>query len=262
MTALEIYPPDIHLATSRGRQSYVVRASYADGITRDVTTEAKVSLANSALVTLDKNLLTPLADGKTELQASYGGKTASTPVSVTGAKTDRPISFKLDVMPVFMRAGCNVGGCHGAARGKDGFRLSLFGFDPDGDYNRLTREMSGRRINLAIPEESLILDKAAGRAPHTGGRRLTEDSPHYKTIVRWLEAGRLRIPRPSPRQCRPSFFHTTPFLTVRAPHSKWSCAPLFRRQRTRRDVVGCLPEQQRQLRESFARRDCHRRRAR
>ncbi len=189
LTALEIYPPDIHLATSRARQTYVVRASYADGITRDVTTEAKVSLANSALVTLDKNLLTPLADGKTELQANFGGKTTSTPVSVTGAKVDRPISFKLDVMPVFMRAGCNVGGCHGAARGKDGFRLSLFGFDPDGDYNRLTREMSGRRINLALPEESLVLDKAAGRAPHTGGRRLAEDSSHYKTIVRWLEAG-------------------------------------------------------------------------
>ncbi|HEV8060153.1 MAG TPA: DUF1549 domain-containing protein, partial [Gemmataceae bacterium] len=189
LTALEIYPPDIHLATSRGRQTFVVRASYADGITRDVTSQAKVSLANNALVTLDQNLLTPLADGKTELQANFGGKTASTPVSVTGAKADRPISFKLDVMPVFMRAGCNVGGCHGAARGKDGFRLSLFGFDPDGDYNRLTREMSGRRINLALPEESLVLDKAAGRAPHTGGRRLAEDSPHYKTIVRWLEAG-------------------------------------------------------------------------
>ena len=54
-------------------------------------------------------------------------------------------------MPVFMRAGCNTGSCHGAARGKDGFRLSLFGFDPEGDYNRLTREMVGRRVNLAVP---------------------------------------------------------------------------------------------------------------
>ena len=71
--ALEIYPPDIHLATSRARQTYVVRASYADGITRDVTTEAKTSVANTAVVTLDKNLLTPLADGKTELQAQFGG---------------------------------------------------------------------------------------------------------------------------------------------------------------------------------------------
>ena len=70
------------------------------------------------------------------------------------AKVDRPISFKLDVMPVFMRAGCNIGSCHGAARGKDGFRLSLFGFDPDGDHFRLTRELTGRRINLAMPAEA------------------------------------------------------------------------------------------------------------
>ena len=54
-------------------------------------------------------------------------------------------------MPVFMKAGCNTGSCHGAARGKDGFRLSLFGFDPDGDHFRLTREMVGRRVNLAVP---------------------------------------------------------------------------------------------------------------
>jgi hypothetical protein len=189
LTALEIYPPDMHLATSRARQTYVIRASYADGITRDVTSEARVTLAGSPCVKIDKNLLTPLADGKAELKAEFAGKSATTPVTVASAKVDRPISFKLDVMPVFMKAGCNVGGCHGAARGKDGFRLSLFGFDPDGDYQRLTREMSGRRINLALPEESLILEKAAGRAPHTGGRRLTEDSPHYRTIVRWLEAG-------------------------------------------------------------------------
>jgi hypothetical protein len=189
LTALEIYPPDMHLATSRARQTYVIRASYADGITRDVTGEAKVSVAGAPCVKIDKNLLTPLVDGKAELRAEFMGKVATTPVTVASAKVDRPISFKLDVMPVFMKAGCNVGGCHGAARGKDGFRLSLFGFDPDGDYQRLTREMSGRRINLALPEESLILEKGAGRAPHTGGRKLTEDSPHYRTIVRWLEAG-------------------------------------------------------------------------
>ena len=98
------------------------------------------------------------------------------PVTVKDAKVDRPISFKLDVMPVFMQAGCNTGSCHGAARGKDGFRLSLFGFDPDGDYYRLTREINGRRINLALPRESLLLEKADGTVPHTGGKRLKEDS--------------------------------------------------------------------------------------
>ncbi len=74
-------------------------------------------------------------------------------------------------MPVFMRAGCNTGSCHGAARGKDGFRISLFGFDPEGDYNRLTREMVGRRINLAVPADSTLLEKSIGAVQHTGGKR-------------------------------------------------------------------------------------------
>ncbi len=65
---------------------------------------------------------------------------------------ERPISFRLDVMPVFFRAGCNSGGCHGAAIGKDGFHLSLFGYDPAGDYCRLTQQIVGRRIDLAVPE--------------------------------------------------------------------------------------------------------------
>ena len=78
-----------------------------------------------------------------------------------------PLSFRLDVMPVFMRAGCNTGSCHGAARGKDGFRISLFGFDPEGDHFRLTREMVGRRINLAVPSDSTMLDEGDGRRqPH------------------------------------------------------------------------------------------------
>ena len=61
------------------------------------------------------------------------------------------MSFRLDVMPVFFRAGCNSGGCHGAASGKDGFHLGLFGYDPAGDYYRLTQQMVGRRIDLAVP---------------------------------------------------------------------------------------------------------------
>jgi len=102
---------------------------------------------------------------------------------------DPPISFKLDVMPVFMRAGCNVGSCHGSARGKDGFRLSLFGFDPDGDYYRLTHEQPKRRLDLSIPAECLLMEKATGQVPHSGGSPTKKGDPLYNTLVRWLEAG-------------------------------------------------------------------------
>jgi len=92
-------------------------------------------------------------------------------------------------MPIFLRNGCNQGGCHGAARGKDGFRLSLFGFDPDGDHYRLTRELNGRRINLAIPEESLLVEKSTGKVPHTGGQKFAVGEQYYNDLVRWVDAG-------------------------------------------------------------------------
>jgi hypothetical protein len=101
----------------------------------------------------------------------------------------RPLSFRLDVMPVFFRAGCNSGGCHGAAAGKDGFHLGLFGYDPAGDYYRLTQQIPGRRIDLAVPEQSLLLLKATGMAPHTGGRRFKPDSEYYNTLLKWIQAG-------------------------------------------------------------------------
>ena len=99
------------------------------------------------------------------------------------------VSFRRDVMPVFFRAGCNSGTCHGAARGKDGFHLSLFGYDPKGDYFRITQQMIGRRVNVAVPEQSLLLKKAIGAVAHSGGKRFAKDSEYYRTVLRWIAAG-------------------------------------------------------------------------
>jgi hypothetical protein len=185
---IAVYPPDINLETSRDRQSFVVQLTQPDGITRDVTAQAQITFANPALVRLDKFSIYPVEDGTTEMSVAFNGQTVKVPVKVVRAKEDRPISFKQDVVPVFMRAGCNVGGCHGAARGKDGFRLSLFGFDPEGDHYRLTRELNGRRINLALPAESTLIEKAAGKVPHTGGAKIKEGDEYYQSLMRWLEA--------------------------------------------------------------------------
>ncbi|MFN5960377.1 MAG: DUF1549 domain-containing protein, partial [Verrucomicrobiota bacterium] len=118
---------------------------------------------------------------------SLNGRTGT--LEVKAATTDRPVGFNLDVMPVFMRDNCNTGSCHGAARGQDGFRLSLFGFDPKGDHFRLTQELSGRRINLSVPEESLLITKSINSVPHTGGKRMEADSPNYRTLVEWITNG-------------------------------------------------------------------------
>lgn len=189
LTKLEAFPPDINLTTAADRQSLVIQATFADGITRDVTKDCALTLANPALVTRDNATFRPAADGATTLSVAFGGQTMTLPVKVEQAKAARPISFRLDVMPVFLRSGCNTGSCHGAARGKDGFRLSLFGFDPEGDHYRLTREMSGRRVNLAVATDSTVLEKSIGAVQHTGGKRFEPTSELYKTIQSWIEAG-------------------------------------------------------------------------
>ncbi len=183
-----VYPPDINLETSRDRQTFVVQATFPDGLTRDVSAEAQIAFTNPALVKREGFAVVPLADGVTEMTVTAIGQTVKVPVKVVKAKEDRPISFKLDVMPVFLRSGCNSGGCHGSARGKDGFRISLFGFDPDGDHYRLTRELNGRRINLAMPAESMLVEKTCGKVPHTGGKKISEGDEYYQTLIRWLEA--------------------------------------------------------------------------
>src|SRR5262245_12389812 len=79
--------------------------------------------------------------------------------------------FSRHVAAVFSRLGCNSGPCHGAVKGQNGFRLSLFAADPALDHERLTREANGRRLNLQTPEASLLLLKATGQLSHGGGKR-------------------------------------------------------------------------------------------
>lgn len=195
--SIVVSPPDIQLSSIRDRQSILVQAVMASGLTFDVTDKASLKVAAADLVRQDGNVFTPLKDGQTTLSVEHSGHKVDVPVAVTGAATDLPVSFRLDVMPVFMKTSCNNGSCHGAARGKDGFRLSLFGFDPAGDHFRLTREIPGRRINLALPEESLLVEKAAGVVPHTGGKRMAVGDEKYNTLIRWLKAGAPDDPKPA-----------------------------------------------------------------
>jgi hypothetical protein len=194
LTDLQAYPPEIYLSSVAARQPLVVQATYSDGTTRDVTLQASCKLAAEKIARFDHALLTPLGDGKTELRVRFKGRSLSIPITVSNSSVQPSISFTLDVMPVFMKAGCNAGSCHGASRGKDGFRLSLFGYDPEGDYFRLTREQIGRRINLAMPQESLIVQKGLGAVQHTGGVRFGTNSDLCKTLIAWLTAGAPKDP--------------------------------------------------------------------
>lgn len=100
------------------------------------------------------------------------------------------LDFVNDVQPILTKAGCNMGVCHAkAGGGQNGFQLSLLGYEAADDYDSLVKEARGRRINTAVPEESLLLRKASGRVPHGGGTRLPQDSTGYAVVRRWIEEG-------------------------------------------------------------------------
>ena len=186
---LAVFPKSIQLDTARDHQSFVATMQRPDGVTLDVTETAKWTLADPKFAKLDANRIIPVADGETELICDYGSTQIRVPVKVSRSAEKLPISFEKDIVPIMTRSGCNTGSCHGSARGKDGFMISLFGYDPAGDYRRITRQIGMRRVNLAVPEDSLFLTKAVGKVPHTGGKLFGDDSVYYTMMLEWLQAG-------------------------------------------------------------------------
>jgi len=228
IVSIEAFPKQVSLESAADFHRVIVIARFKDRSTHDVTRLAKVSLEDTTLASLNGTLLAPLKDGETRLKIIYRGLATEVPVIVKHAAQARPISFQLDVMPVITAGGCNTGSCHGSARGQDGFHLSLYGFDPKGDHFRLTTEMAGRRVNLAVPEESLLITKSIGAVPHTGGKLMDADGPFYRILVAWIRDGARydegEIPHPTGIEVQPEELLLTgpdvavPF-TVRASYS-------------------------------------------
>ena len=111
----------------------------------------------------------------------------------------RLLSFVNDVMPVLTKAACNSGGCHAkAGTGQNGFRLSLFGFEPQEDFEHIVKEGRGRRVFPAAPERSLLVLKATNSTPHGGGRKIEPGSESYNVLTRWIAQGMSYAPAGDP----------------------------------------------------------------
>lgn len=206
MPKLRAFPERVVLNVAGESQDIVVQWQLPDGSTQDISAWAKLESADPLTVRVTDGILEPVADGKTEVKISFEGQTCTVPVEVAKPKVTAPLRFRNDVLPILTRAGCNTGRCHGSASGKDGFRLSLFGYDPAGDHYRLTREISGRRINLASPANCLLVNKSTGKVPHTGGQRIDPESAHYQTLLTWLTAGAEADPQDTPHPIRIEVF--------------------------------------------------------
>ncbi len=111
----------------------------------------------------------------------------------SGGKLEK-VDFERHIMGLLSKVGCNSGSCHGSFQGKNGFRLSLFGFEPGFDAAAITRDNLGRRIDTRNPENSLFLMKAAGSVPHDGGMRFGKDSWVYNIVREWIRQGATHTP--------------------------------------------------------------------
>jgi hypothetical protein len=162
----------------------------------DRTSEARFVIDKTAVATVSTDgRVRPLGDGQATLTATLGERSFTATITVKNFDTDEAWSFRNHVVPVITRAGCNSGACHGAAAGKNGFRLTLRGYGPEVDYAVLTRQALGRRINKTTPAESLFLLKPTGAIEHGGGVRFGTDSLEYRVLAEWIGAG-----APPPRE--------------------------------------------------------------
>lgn len=186
--ALRVQPAALTLLDGRDARKLIVSGKTADGFWVDLTDGAAIKPA-AALVNRDsEGFFHPVQAGRTSLKVSAGGKSVTVPVAVKSVAIP-PVSFVRDVMPVLAKTGCNAGTCHGAAKGKNGFKLSLRGYDPDYDYHALVDDISGRRFNRAQVADSLMLLKPTQGAAHQGGLVFDEGSRYYKLLYRWIAEG-------------------------------------------------------------------------
>jgi hypothetical protein len=194
---LAILPPTVTLNGPESRHQLIAEFT-AGAFTEDWTRDVAWSSSNQQIAAVDASgAVRPVGDGTATITArSKTGNSATATVRVAGAKTPFEWSFRSHVMPVLTKAGCNQGACHGALAGKGGFKLTLRGYDPDVDYDVLTRQSVGRRITLADPAASLILRKPSMMTAHGGGKRFDVNSLEYRILAEWIASG---TPPPSPK---------------------------------------------------------------
>lgn len=188
---IRVTPAEVRLAKPLDRGQLLVTAEEGSDPSRfpDLTTKASYRIESPAVATIDtRGMLTAVAGGTTAVAVQVRGQSFRIPVVVAAASGAR-IDFHQDVRPILGKANCASGPCHAAQHGKGGFKLSVFGFDPETDYREITTSSRARRINLANPDMSLLLRKPTMTEPHGGGLRLQADSVEYAMLRQWIAHG-------------------------------------------------------------------------
>ena len=201
VVSLRLMPAKVMITGGKdATQHFIVIAKYRDGVERDVTLQATLSVSGTGGL-IDKNgRFAPAQNGSSVLVAHFADLSAQATIQVQRELQPRQFSFARDICNIFTRKGCNETSCHGSVKGKNGFKLSINGMYPHDDYKWIVQGGAYKvlsadpgpqtpRIDLKEPQKSLILLKPTLTVPHGGGVRFKVGSPEYQTILAWVRAG-------------------------------------------------------------------------
>jgi hypothetical protein len=186
--SIRIEPASLTLNHGRDARQVLVWGIDKNGQKFDLSAEATFKSDSAAVGVEADHFVTPLQAGEGTVTITAAGQQAKLAVKVLSSEK-QPVRFTHDVMPMLASVGCNAGTCHGSAKGKNGFKLSLRGYDAEYDYNALVNELQGRRVNRVDPARSLMLLKPTGAVPHEGGHVLEAASRRYEVILQWIKEG-------------------------------------------------------------------------
>ena len=167
----------------------VISAELDSGDVIDVTRMTEKVVTGIVAKVSDTGVVRGAQDGLGAVRFSLGDQSVNVPVTTAGMGAAYHPQWSRDVNPVIARMGCNMGTCHGSKDGKNGFKLSLRGYDPIYDVRAFTDDIASRRVNLASPDDSLMLLKATSAVPHEGGQRTTQDHDYYQIVRAWIADG-------------------------------------------------------------------------
>ncbi|MBI3412338.1 MAG: DUF1553 domain-containing protein [Planctomycetes bacterium] len=213
LAKIEARPAAIDLISPYDYRQLLLTGVLENGERVDITRMVELKAPDSLVKISPRGQVRPVGDGAGALSFSFAGQSGTIPIKISGQREKHAVSFVKDVMPVISRVGCNAGTCHGSAQGRNGFQLSLRGYDPEFDHRALVDDVSGRRFNRAAPERSLMLMKPAGAVAHVGGVLTQPGEPYYKLFRNWIAQG-VNLDLETPRVVRLEAFPSHPVLPL------------------------------------------------
>ena len=189
VVGISVSPSSVKVSKRYEYAQVLVTGWLASGDTVDLTGKASYKPSAAIAEVSGRGLIKPTKNGSATVSISHGDHSTSVAVSAIGLDKAYKPDYVRDVMPVVSKLGCNAGTCHGAKDGKNGFKLSLRGYDPIFDVRAFSDDLAGRRVNFARPDDSLMLLKATSAVPHQGGGLTTPGSDYYNIVRDWIGNG-------------------------------------------------------------------------